>query len=43
MTDISDPAKFDRPPVSRWSEVWRQFCAHKGAMVGATVFVFIVF
>lgn len=27
---------------SLWGDVWRQFRAHKGAMVGATVFTFII-
>ena len=43
MTDTSDPAKLNRPPVNPWSEVWRQFRAHKGVMVGATVFLSTVF
>ncbi|MGB0799806.1 MAG: ABC transporter permease, partial [Planktomarina sp.] len=43
MTDIVDPAFDDRPPANRWAEVWRQFRSHKGAMVGAAVFIFILF
>ena len=26
---------------SLWSDVWRQFCKHKGALVGVVVFVLI--
>jgi len=31
-----------RPPRNQWRDVWNQFRTHKGAMVGAAVFVFIV-
>ncbi len=26
---------------SLWSDVWRQFCKHKGALVGVVVFLLI--
>ncbi|MCE8008868.1 ABC transporter permease [Aestuariivita sp.] len=31
-----------RPPRSQWAEVWQQLKAHKGAMAGAYLFIFIV-
>lgn len=30
------------PPRSQWADVWDQFKSHRGAMVGAWVFIFIV-
>lgn len=30
------------PPRSQWADVWDQFRSHRGAMVGAWVFIFIV-
>lgn len=43
MTEVLiDPIDDDRPPANRWNDVWRQFRSHKGAMVGAFVFFFIV-
>ncbi|NNE79133.1 MAG: ABC transporter permease [Silicimonas sp.] len=30
------------PPRSQWADVWDQFKSHRGAMVGAYIFVFIV-
>ena len=32
----------DRPPRSQWLEVWDQFKTHKGALLGAAVFGFIL-
>jgi peptide/nickel transport system permease protein len=32
----------DRPPRSQWLDVWDQFKSHKGALVGAAVFVAIL-
>jgi peptide/nickel transport system permease protein len=32
----------DRPPRSQWLDVWDQFKSHKGALVGAGVFVAIL-
>ena len=32
----------DRPPRSQWMNVWDQFKTHKGALVGAAVFLFIL-
>ena len=30
------------PPRSQWRDVWDQFKTHKGAMIGAILFIFIV-
>lgn len=35
-------AAFDQPPVSRRREIWDQFKTHKGALIGAYVFGFII-
>jgi peptide/nickel transport system permease protein len=32
----------DRPPRSQWLDVWDQFKTHKGALVGAAVFISIL-
>ncbi len=32
----------ERPPRSQWLDVWDQFKTHKGALVGATVFICIL-
>ena len=32
----------ERPPRSQWMNVWDQFKTHKGALVGAAVFLFIL-
>lgn len=34
------PAK---PPKSQWADVWAQFRSHKGALIGAIVFLIILF
>jgi peptide/nickel transport system permease protein len=39
MTDTSHTT---RPPRNQWWDVWDQFKTHKGALVGAAFFVFIV-
>ena len=39
-TDV--PAALDPEHRSLWGDVWRQFRAHRGAMVGVAVFAFIV-
>lgn len=44
MTDLAPPkvqAAF-KPPRSQWWDVWAQFKTHKGALLGAIVFVAIV-
>lgn len=38
MTD----AAYSKPPRSQWAEVWDQFKSHKGALVGAGFFIFII-
>ncbi|MBC6407125.1 MAG: ABC transporter permease [Rhodobacteraceae bacterium] len=42
MTDAPSPAESARPARSQWHDVWVQFRTHKGALVGAFVFLFIV-
>ncbi|MDF0602920.1 ABC transporter permease [Psychromarinibacter sp. C21-152] len=37
-----DPATEYRPPRNQWWDVWDQFKTHKGALVGAAVFILIV-
>jgi len=39
MTDATQTA---RPPRNQWWDVWDQFKTHKGALVGAAFFVFII-
>ncbi len=39
MTDTSQPTK---APRSQWWDVWDQFKTHKGAVIGATFFLFVV-
>lgn len=34
--------EFTAPPRSQWRDVWDQFKSHKGAMIGAMLFIFIV-
>ena len=29
-------------PRNQWQEVWDQFCHHRGAIVGAGVFIIVV-
>ena len=48
MTDTVQPPVFVldmalAPPRNQWWDVWDQFRTHKGAMVGAVVFLLIVF
>ncbi len=43
MTDITAPTMASaRVARSQWWDVWRQFKSHKGALIGATVFLLIV-
>ena len=45
MTDVAagpTPAAAARPSRSQWRDVWDQFKTHRGALVGAGVFVFII-
>ncbi|MBO6902366.1 MAG: ABC transporter permease [Rhizobiaceae bacterium] len=47
MTDVTagppaSPSAMPRPVRSQWRDVWDQFKTHRGALVGAGVFVFIV-
>ena len=37
-----DPAVIETEHRSMWTDVWRQFRKHKGALVGVFVFVFII-
>lgn len=39
MTDITDNT---RPPRNQWWDVWDQFKTHKGALIGAGFFLFII-
>ncbi|KPA21985.1 Glutathione transport system permease protein GsiD [Shimia sp. SK013] len=41
MTDMSNTEP-TAPPHSQWYDVWHQFKAHKGAMLGAIVFIVII-
>ncbi len=41
MIELSDPVP-THPPRSQWWDVWVQFKSHKGALIGAFVFLFIV-
>ncbi|SDE16935.1 ABC transporter permease [Ruegeria marina] len=41
MTELSQPQP-TKPPRSQWLDVWEQFRQHKGAMMGATLFILIV-
>ncbi len=36
------PVGATRPPRSQWADVWRQFKTHKGAVIGAAVFLAII-
>lgn len=45
MTDvlIEEPAAFaPRAARSQWHDVWRQFKSHRGALIGATIFIVII-
>ncbi|MCP3971074.1 MAG: ABC transporter permease [Rhodobacteraceae bacterium] len=44
MTDATqlDPANEYKPPRNQWLDVWDQFKKHRGALIGAIVFLFIV-
>ena len=37
-----DPATEYKPPRNQWLDVWDQFKKHRGALIGAAVFVFIL-
>ena len=37
-----DPTVIETEHRSMWTDVWRQFRKHKGALVGVFVFVFII-
>ena len=39
-TEVTDDLK--RPARAQWRDVWDQFKAHKGALVGMIFFVFIL-
>ncbi|MGV6803277.1 MAG: ABC transporter permease [Ruegeria sp.] len=39
-TDVME--ELTTPPRSQWRDVWDQFKSHKGAMLGAMLFIFIV-
>ena len=39
-TDVME--ELATPPRSQWRDVWDQFKTHKGAMIGAILFIFIV-
>ena len=41
MTELSNPVP-SAPPRSQWLDVWDQFKTHKGAMIGAILFIMIV-
>ena len=41
MTELSNPVPA-APPRNQWLDVWDQFKTHKGAMMGAALFIFIV-
>ena len=47
MTDVTagppaSPSAMPRPVRSQWRDVWDQFKTHRGALVGAGIFAFIV-
>ncbi|WP_127522718.1 ABC transporter permease [Mesorhizobium sp. Z1-4] len=47
MTDVTagppaSPSAMPRPVRSQWRDVWDQFKTHRGALVGAGIFMFIV-
>ncbi len=45
MTEVAKKSSVEqaiRPPRSQWWDVWDQFKTHKGALVGAAFFLFIV-
>lgn len=47
MTDVTagppaSPSAMPRPVRSQWRDVWDQFKTHRGALVGAGIFLFIV-
>ena len=41
MTELSNPQPAT-PPRSQWVDVWHQFKAHKGALLGGVIFIVIV-
>ncbi len=41
MTDLSNPIP-TAPPRNQWLDVWDQFKTHKGALLGAIIFILIV-
>ncbi|KFI33599.1 peptide ABC transporter [Haematobacter missouriensis] len=43
MTDATLAKTAAKPPRSQWVDIWRQFRSHKGALIGAMVFLLIVF
>jgi len=42
VTKVAAVDQAERPPRSQWANVWDQFKTHKGALVGAGVFLFIL-
>ncbi|MCB2040403.1 MAG: hypothetical protein KDH48_06195, partial [Rhodoferax sp.] len=47
MTEAAAPIRSavdqaERPPRSQWFDVWDQFKTHKGALLGAAVFISIL-
>jgi peptide/nickel transport system permease protein len=42
MTEAAVPAEIDTPQRSLWSDVWRQFRHHRGAVAGMLIFSLIV-
>ncbi len=42
MTDSPNTDHATRPPRNQWWDVWDQFKTHKGALIGAAFFVFVV-
>ena len=42
MTEIAIEPVPTAPPRSQWADVWEQFKSHRGAMIGAWIFIAIV-
>lgn len=42
LRGVAEATHSGRPPRSQWVDVWYQFKSHRGALVGAAVFVFIL-
>ena len=42
MTDHSIETRDDAPARNQWWDVWDQFKTHKGAVMGAAFFIFII-